>query len=262
MLQRLSLIALCLATFTSWPLAAEETPEEKGLRLAREIEAANKGFVGERSRMKMILIDAHGSRVERQMNGQVMEVEGDGDRSLMSFETPLDVKGTKMLTWSKKEGDDEQWLYLPSVRRVKRITSRQQSASFLGSEFSYEDLGSQEIEKYNYKHLRDETHSGKTIWVIERKPKNTSGYSKQIMYVRSDIKSAAKVEYYDRREELLKVATFEDFKATKVGGKTLYRPQRITMKNVQTKKESIFEWLERELGVTHNPLDFEQRTLR
>jgi hypothetical protein len=254
-------LILCLFCFLS-PTIQAETPEEKGLRLAREIEAAGKGFIGERSRMKMILIDAHGSRVERQMTGMTMEVDGDGDRSLINFESPLDVQGTKMLTWSKKTEDDEQWLYLPSVRRVKRITSRQQSASFLGSEFSYEDLGSQEVDKYTYKWIRDHVVDGKPVWIIERFPKRTSGYSKQVLTVRQDIKAAVKVEYFDRRGELLKVAEFLGYREFKVGGRTHHRPSSIHMKNVQTRKESIFEWQQREIGVAHNATDFEQRNLR
>lgn len=261
-MRNLTLITTFIFLAMSILTAKAQTPEEKGLAIARQIEAANKGFVGEESKMKMVLIDAHGSKVERAMIGKVMEVESEGDRSLSIFESPLDVQGTMMLTWSKKESDDEQWLFLPSVRRVKRITSRQQSASFLGSEFSYEDLGSQEIEKYNYKWLKDEKKNGQDVWVVERVPKKTSGYSKQIMYVRKDLKSPIQVDYYDRRNELLKTAEFDQFKAYTVAGKKLNRPHRIHMKNLQTKKESIFEWEERQLGVKHNPQDFEQRSLR
>lgn len=249
----------------SWPTVSYtegETAEQKGLRIAREVEEASKGFVGERARMKMILIDAHGSRVERQMTGMVMEVDDDGDRSLMNFETPLDVQGTKMLTWSRRDADDDQWLYIPSVRRVRRITSRQQSSSFLGSEFSFEDLGSQEVAKYNHKFLRDEKHQGHDVWVIERRPKRASGYSKQVMYIRKDIKAATQVDYYDRREELLKTALFENYKQYRVGNRTLHRPDRIHMKNHQTRKESIFEWTGRELGVKHDPVEFDQRSLQ
>lgn len=239
-----------------------ETPAEKGLRIAREMEAQNQGFSGESSKMKMVLIDAHGSRVEREMTGKVMEVSDGGDRSLMTFESPLDVRGTKMLTWSYKEQDDDQWLYLPSVRRVKRITSRNQSASFLGSEFSYEDLGSQEIDKFNYLFVRDDKIDQKDVWVLERTPKKSSGYSKQIMYVLKDVKTPQKVEYFDRRGELLKTATFSDIKPHQHEGRTFHRAGKIHMKNVQTQKESIFEWTQRTLGVTHNVSDFEQRALR
>lgn len=239
-----------------------ETPEEKGLRIAKMMEEQNDGFLGESSDMLMVLIDAHGSRVERKMDGKVMEMDDDGDRSLIDFQSPLDVRGTKMLTWSHKDDDDDQWLYLPSVRRVKRISSSGQSSSFLGSEFSFEDLGSQEIEKFNFKFLKDDKVNGHDVWVLERVPKESSGYSKQVMSVRKDIKAPIKIEYYDRREELLKIAEFEDFEKFEVGDETFHRASKIHMKNQQTRKESIFEWKDRKLGVKHSPADFQQRSLR
>lgn len=260
MLRQFGLIFTCLFFITSQLQA--ETPEEKGLRIAKMMEAQNKGFVGESSNMLMVLIDAHGSRVERKMDGKIMEVDDDGDRSLMDFRSPLDVRGTKMLTWSHKDGSDDQWLYLPSIRRVKRISSSGQSSSFLGSEFSFEDLGSQEIEKFNFKFLKDKKIQGHDVWVLERTPKESSGYSKQIMYVRKDIKTPLKIEYYDRREELLKTAEFKDFKKFDVGDKSFHRALKIHMKNKQTQKESIFEWEDRKLGVKHSKADFQQRTLR
>lgn len=255
---RLVFFSLFLLTFQAYA----ETPEEKGLRIAEMMEEQNDGFVGESSDMLMILIDAHGSRVERKMDGKVMEMDDDGDRSLMDFQSPLDVRGTKMLTWSHKEDDDDQWLYLPSVRRVKRISSSGQSSSFLGSEFSFEDLGSQEIEKFSFKFLKDDKVNGHDVWVLERVPKENSGYSKQVMSVRKDIKAPIKIEYYDRRKELLKIAEFKDFEKFEVGDKTLHRASKIHMKNQQTRKESIFEWKDRKLGVKHSPGDFQQRSLR
>jgi hypothetical protein len=260
MLRQLGLIFLGLFVFT-FQLHAE-TPEQKGLRIAKIMEEQNEGFIGDSSDMLMVLIDAHGSRVERKMEGKVMEMDDDGDRSLLDFQSPLDVRGTKMLTWSHKDGNDDQWLYLPSVRRVKRISSSGQSSSFLGSEFSFEDLGSQEIEKFKYKFLKDDKIDEHDVWVLERTAKESSGYSKQVMFVRRDIKAPIKIEYYDRREELLKIAEFKDFEKFKVNDKNFHRASKIHMKNQQTRKESIFEWSERKLGVKHSKNDFEQRSLR
>jgi outer membrane lipoprotein-sorting protein len=254
-----------------WPLImllislsvfAAETPEQKGLRIAKMLEKKNNGFVGETSRMKMVLIDAHGTKTIREMKGMVLEINGDGDKSLIKFLNPKDVKGTKMLTWSHKSDDDDQWLYLPSLRRVKRISSKNKSASFMGSEFSYEDLGSQEVEKYQYKFIKDSKWDGHDIWLMERTPKKKSGYSKQIMYMSKKLNSALKIEYFDRKKELLKVATFSGHKQFKVNKKSLWRSNKIHMRNVQTKKQSIFSWHHRKLGVSHSSADFEKRTLK
>ncbi len=252
---------LSCSLFSQVSLGAEG-PEQKGERLARQYEKANDGFVGEESDMELVLIDAYGQKVTRELEGKVLEVKGDGDRSLSIFKSPLDVKGTKMLTHSHKKEDDDQWLYLPAAKRVKRISSSNKSGSFMGSEFSYEDLGSQEPEKFSYKWLRAEKLGKQDIDVIERIPKDKSGYSKQIMWMASSIDNPSKVEYYDRRGELLKTANFTGYKKFEVAGKTLYRAGSITMDNVQTKKKSIFTWKNRKLGVKIDESEFEQRALK
>lgn len=257
----LALATLGYSLWGTYSLSAE-TPAQKGERLARKYEKANDGFIGEQSDMELVLIDAYGQKVTRELEGKVLEIKDDGDRSLSIFKSPLDVKGTKMLTHSHKKEDDDQWLYLPAAKRVKRISSSNKSGSFMGSEFSYEDLGSQEPEKFNYKWLRTEKMGKREVDVVERAPKDKSGYSKQVMWMVDMINNPAKIEYYDRRGELLKTATFSGYKKYEVGGKTLYRASSISMDNVQTKKKSIFTWNNRKLGVKVPESEFEQRSLK
>lgn len=235
-----------------------KTPSEKGLEIARIMQERSEGYKGEISSMTMTLINAHKEKIERKMTGKVLEIQGDGDWSLSEFLSPLDVKGTKMLTWSFKNESDKQWLYLPAIKRVKRISSSSRYSSFMGSEFSYEDLGSQDIEKYNFTWLRDE---GKN-YVVERVSKEESGYSKQIIYVDQKNYSVRKIEYFDRKNELLKVSEFFDFKDYKVGAKTFHKANRITMKNVQTQKESVFEWSDRKVGVNISKSELTEKALK
>ena len=126
-------INLFLFTFQS------QANAQKGLEIMTKADKANSGFLGETSEMHMTLINAHGDKVERKMNSKITETESDGDKSIFTFQWPADVKGTKMLTWTHKKGNDDQWLYLPALKRVKRITSRNKTGSFMGSEFSYEE---------------------------------------------------------------------------------------------------------------------------
>ena len=248
-----------------WAKKTAESAEAKGLRIAVENNKANSGFIGESSKMIMKLYDAHGASTERVMKGKSLEVKGDGDKSVSIFEKPLDVKNTKMLTWSHKKDDDDQWIFLPSFKRWKRISSNNKSSAFMGSEFSYEDLGSQEPEKFNYKWLKDEKVSvdgaSSNCWVLERKPKKKSGYSKQVVWVDQAKRNPGKIEYYDRKGELLKTAEFSKFKSYKVGSKTLWRPNFISMKNVQTKKSSTIEWQNRKLGQKYKSKDFKKSNL-
>ena len=133
------------------PLAAgAESPEEKGLAIAREADRRDTGFGDSTANLLMVLRNRHGQESVRNIRVRTLEVEGDGDKSLSIFDNPKDVKGTAFLTFGHKVGDDDQWLYLPALKRVKRISSRNKSGSFMGSEFAYEDISSPEVEKYTY----------------------------------------------------------------------------------------------------------------
>ena len=94
---------------------------QKGQEIANKIYEANLGYMGDESVTNMTLLDAYGAKVVRTIEGKSLEGKNSQDKALSTFITPKDVKGTKFLTWSYKEKADDQWLYLPSLRRVKRI---------------------------------------------------------------------------------------------------------------------------------------------
>jgi hypothetical protein len=243
---RALLAAGALLAAASLPAAAGPA-EDKGLEIARKVDQANDGFRGEISTMEMVLINAHGDKTTRKLTSRAAETAGDGDRSRIEFQWPADVKGTRMLTWTHRKADDDQWLFLPAVNRVKRISSNNKSGSFMGSEFAYEDLGSQEIDKYKHKSLGEEALGGRATWKIERIPVDSrSGYSRQVLWIDREYMNALKIEYYDRKGELLKTATFSGY--TKHG--RWWRAGKIVMVNHQTKKESHLTWSARKLEVS------------
>ncbi len=139
----------------------------------------------------MILKNKHGQQSARKIRVRTLEVEGDGDKSLTIFDNPRDVKGTAFLTFSHKQGDDDQWLYLPALKRVKRISARNKSGSFVGSEFAYEDISSREVAKYTYRWIRNEVYAGQACFVIERYPvdKKNSGYKRQVVWTDSVLRT-------------------------------------------------------------------------
>ncbi|OIQ16714.1 MAG: hypothetical protein BM556_13705 [Bacteriovorax sp. MedPE-SWde] len=234
---------------------------EKGLVIAKKMEAANNGYVGETSTMRLVLIDSSGKQIEREMEGNTSELKN-VDKTIMKFQKPADVKGTKLLTWAHKNKDDDQWLYLPSLRRVKRINSRSRGSSFMGSEFSYEDLGSQSIDKYTFNLKGTKKVDSMDTWVLERVSKNKSSYSKVIMYVSKKYLAAVKSEYYNKRKELLKVAIFSEFKKYTVKKKSFYRSNKIFMTNIQNKKKSIFTWENRKIGMKLSSRKFNKNSLK
>ena len=149
--------------FPTLLLANDEVQE--GLRVMTEVDRRDNGWVDYTVDLTMILSNARGETSERQIRMKSKETEGDGDRTLLVFDTPPDVRGTGLLTHTQLSGEDDQWLYLPALKRIKRIASKNKSGPFVGSEFAYEDLTSQEVSKYSYKYLNDETIDGNEHFV-------------------------------------------------------------------------------------------------
>ncbi len=137
----LALSAGMLAVF-AWSVApspgrAADSPEEQGLKIATEACERQKGFGNFVASMTMTLRNKRGQESRQEVRLKVIEEEDDGDRTLFVFDRPRDVRGTAFLVHPHKEETDNQWLYFPALKRVKRISSSNQSGSFMGSEFSY-----------------------------------------------------------------------------------------------------------------------------
>ena len=193
--------------------AQAETPEEKGLEIAREASARNEGFGDFTASMTMVLRDRHGRESVRRMRFKVLEVKGDGDKSLFVFDRPRDVKGTALLTHVHVNTPDDQWLYLPALKRVKRINAARRSGSFMGSEFSYEDMSSSEVEEYTYKYLRDEPCAELTCTVTEQFPRDKkSGYSRKVVWQDTGELRTWKMTLYDRKGSHLKTLIFANYR--------------------------------------------------
>ncbi len=221
--------------------ANAETSQEKGLRIAKQADARDNGFKDLTANMQMILKNRAGKTSVRKIRIKTLEVQTDGDKSMSLFDSPADVKGTTMLTFSHGLKADNQWLYLPALKRVKRINSRNKSGPFMGSEFAFEDLGSQEVEKYTYNYLRDEAcGQGWTCHVIERIPAyKHSGYSKQIGWMDTKEFRPVKVEFYDRKGSKLKTLVSSGYKEY-IG--RYWRPARMHMQNHLTGKSTTLTW--------------------
>jgi outer membrane lipoprotein-sorting protein len=208
----------------------------------------------------MTLTNRNGQKSTRQMHGYFMEVEGDGDKSMTIFDTPKDVKGTASMTYTHKVGDDDQWLYLPAVRRVKRISSSNKSGPFMGSEFAFEDLSSQEVEKYTYKYISDDVVNGESCYKIERYPvSKTSGYKRNIVWFNKTNYRLEKIEFYDRKDELLKTLTYSDYEQYLA---TYWRANTMKMVNHQNGKETLLNFSEIKFGTDLTDKDFSQNSLK
>lgn len=233
----LALVAALLGSLML-PPAMAQTPEEKGLALAKERKARDEGWGDSEARTEMRLRNKKGDQSVRKMRLKSLEIDGDGDKGLTVFDQPRDVKGTAFLNFSHAIEPDEQWLYLPALKRVKRISSRNKSGPFMGSEFSYEDLSSFEIEKYDYKYLKDETINGLDSYLVEQYPRDKfSGYTKMQVWFDKEHFRVQKIDFYDRKKSLLKTLTFKDYQ---LHLDKYWRSHFMTMVNHQTGKETDF----------------------
>jgi len=258
----IGLISSVLLLATSTAVMAE-SPAEKGLRIAKEADASDAGFGDFSSDMLMILTNRAGGSSKRVMRAKTLEGKaGKGDKSLSLFDQPADVKGTKMLTFSKGLKPDDQWLYLPALKRVKRINSRNKSGPFMGSEFAFEDLGSQEVEKYKYKFLREEAcGDGNKLkcHVIERTPAyKYSGYTKQVVWIDTVGYRATKIMFYDRKKSLLKTLTAHGYQ--QYLGK-YWRPAKMAMVNHQSGKGTTLQWTNYKFKTGLKSRDFNSKSL-
>ena len=256
-----SISAILIFVLLSWVLpATAETPEEKGLAIAVETERRDEGFKDAQVNMGMILRNAKGAENKREMRLKTLEVPEDGDKSMMIFDTPADIKGTGLLTFSHKVGDDDQWLNLPALKRVKRIASKNKSGPFVGSEFAFEDLSSQEVEKYTYKYLRDEVFDGQDCFVVERYPVDkNSGYTRQVSWTDKEHYRSLKVDYYDRKNALLKTLTLHGYQQYL---DKFWRADRMQMINHVSKKSTELLWQGYRFGGGLGDKDFTKNALQ
>ena len=258
-MRTLCLLALLSANLLALNVAAE-TPEERGLAIAVEMDHRDTGWGDQSNNMVMTLRNRQGDESTRQIRNQTLEVEGDGDKSLTIFDEPLDVKGTAFLSYTHALTPDDQWLYLPALKRVKRISSQNKSGPFMGSEFAYEDLSSQEVAKYTYKYLRDEVLDGKDCFVIERYPAyEHSGYTYQVVWIDKTIWRPLKVEFYDRKRSLLKTLEARDHQQYQ---DKYWRPDVMHMENHQTGKNTTLTWSNYVFGKGLTDRDFDRASLQ
>ena len=232
----------------------------RGLEIATAVDQQNEGFVDTTSTMQMTLINRSGKKSERKMRALTLEVPGDGDKSMSIFDQPADVRGTASLTHSHAVKADEQWLYLPALKRVKRISSKNKSGPFMGSEFAFEDISSQEVDKYTYEYLGEDEIDGIKVYKIESKPAyKHSGYTRLINWIDQDRMIALKVEYFDRKNAPLKILTFSDHQQYL---DKFWRAGTLEMINLQTKKSTLIKFSDYQFKTGLTDKDFNSSALK
>ena len=222
------------------------------------------------SERTMILIDKNDHKRTRIMRSFSKD-KGEDTLRLMFFTAPSEVRDTGFLTWDYRKGnkDDDQWLYLPELNKVKRIASADKSGAFMGSDFSYADMTRRVVEEWNYKILKSDKVRGKECWLIEAVPLNKTiqdryGYKKSILFMRKDIFMVCRAVHWLDEGNKIKYVDFPDIKKidniwtsieinakTTRKGKTLHRTvlRSENVKYGQAVEESMFTTRQLEKGM-------------
>lgn len=209
------------------PRAQEQRPgESRAHWIARRVQDRDTGN-DSRVSMRMTLVDRRGR--ERQRALTIKGLRGGagrpvaGDRTLLHFTLPNDIRGTGFLVWEHPNGEDERFLFLPSLGRVRRIAGSEAQESFVGSDFTYEDIGGRELEDYTYALLAEEETwtapdgSRHAVWRLESKStKPGARFPRVVSLVRKDILIAVRAEIFNRRNERQK--TFDAKRIEKIDG--------------------------------------------
>jgi len=190
------------------------------------------------SDMTMTLINKKGSKRVRSLHQYFIDL-GAVEKQIMFFKSPSDVKNTSFMNWSYDNAskNDDQWLYLPALKKVKRISSSSKDNEFMGSDFTYEDMEKRSPDRDNHKFIKSEKINGEDCWVVQATPKEEEQYSKKVAWISKSRNIPLKINFYDEDEELLKTLTV--LQAKKVSKYWIIVKQE--MKNVQKNHKTVIE---------------------
>jgi hypothetical protein len=225
------------------PTFDKSDPARHGQQLAEYSDIYDQGWKDGVNQGLMTLFNAEGDSVRRSFTRMVMEQAETGDKLITKFLSPAEIKGVAVLTHENPGSSDDNWLYLPSNKRVRRISGANNTASFQGTEFTYEDLSSLDPQEYEWRFRQEQDleRDGKQLPVYKLHAKPTykdTGYSHIIVYLHRDNWRQERIEYYDKAGQLLK--TREAGQWSLHHGR-FWRAQTIEMTNHQTGKRTRLE---------------------
>ena len=194
----------------------------------------------------MTIIDDKGrERVRKITAVSKLYDDGETEKRIIRFLSPADVKGTGLLTYDYEKEDDDIWLFMPALRKTRRIISSEKSKSFMGSEFSYADMTPPTLDDFTYKILGEQELEGTLCWKIEMVPKDLdvadeNGFSRRIAYIAKQDFVIRRAIYYDLDEELQKQLTVKEVKEIDTKNHK-YRPIHMIMDNKQNGRKSVLK---------------------
>ena len=242
-------------------------PAEKAQVVYRELgdrNGATMGFGGsgyvDGQSMLTATIKKNGTTLQRQIKMRFLERDNEQDKRIIVINNPKEAKGTALLTISNQNGLDDQWIYSPENKQVKRVARNNSGSSFAGTEVFFEDLSLQSLNKYNFEYLRKETLEGREVHVIARYPKDQySAYNKLLTWVDTEYYYPVKIVYYDKKDQLLKTLTATDYKQY---NKKFWRAGSMNIINHQNSTETQLEWSDYQFNIGLSEQNFSLNSLQ
>lgn len=227
------------------PAALPADPALRGAEIFRRADARDSGYRDLEVGLTMRLISARGRITERDLRIRQLEMPDDGDRVLVVFDSPANIRGTALLSHRHLVNTDDQWLFLPALNRVKKIASRNKSGPFLGSEFSFEDLAPQVVEKFSYAYVKEELLNERPAYVVDRFPVDKySGYAYQRVWLDVQRLTVEQIEFVNRRDETTKGLQVRGF--AQYGD--YWKPAFMRMENLRSGKSTELLWRDYEFA--------------
>lgn len=242
--------------------------DEKGTVIYREADKqhgplmgyGSPGYGDSQSRFTAYTKDITGEVNVRELRLKYLEDAPDGNKRLIIIDKPKDLKRHAMLTVSHKDGSDEQWVYDPDNKQVKRILSNNAFTPFYGTEITFEDISSQDVGKYDYQFLRDDRYDGTACHVVNRFPKDKySGYSRLETWIDKSTYLIKKIDFYDRKNALLKTLRLDKYQ--QYNGK-YWRAGEMLVENHQSGRSTQLIWSEFQFNTGLTAEDFSLNSLR
>lgn len=225
------------------PSFTKSDPVAYGTELARHADLYDRGWIDDVAQGRMTLFDSGGDSVERSFVRTVLEKPVEGDKSVIRFLSPAEIKGVAALTHEQPGSSDDNWLYLPANKRVRRISGANKTASFQGTEFTYEDLANLEVVEYDWRFIDESDlvrgEEAVPVYRVEARPNYAeTGYSRIVVSFHRETWRRERIEFYDKAGEHLKTLDYADWKLFHC---RFWRAMRLEMKNHQTGKRTVLE---------------------
>lgn len=251
------LLALITLVWVSSSATAAE-PDAQSI-IANSLQAFYYAGKDMRTRISMRLINAQGQERKREMTLLRKNTgEGGEQRYYIYFHAPSDIKGTTFMVWKYLHKEDDRWIFIPAIKLVRRIAADDKRSSFIGSDFTYEDVSGRSVDDETHALLRTEEMAGRAAYVIESKPKAQADYVRRLSWIDQQHELPLKEEYFDARDEKVRVFTANEIE--QVDGHWTVTAR--TMKNLQTghRTQTHFTNIKYDVGLKQNL--FTERYLR